>query len=236
MQELEVTSELRLAKIEEKVNALEKAIEEITQQTKQVLMDTRTILSELDNPLNYLRSLGLDEVTLGMVEDKIKEITDKELKKFREEIKALATQQEKLQKEQDEQTTYELKANSSPEVLNTRQHTQVQQNQNIDETISLIVCTGYLLYTFGKKALEKVLDDYAKRGWISDEVKLSITRVASIMDSTSFPDEREVGIEDHIIATYLLDKLTKGGNSIDFMVILLLLGKYADFSFKAQNR
>lgn len=71
---------MKLIQLEEKTNKLENAIAEISKETRAVLVDVRTILTDLENPMNYLKGLGIDEVMLSMAEN----ITEKKLKDFME--------------------------------------------------------------------------------------------------------------------------------------------------------
>jgi len=71
---------MKLIQLEEKTNKLENALAEISKETRAVLGDVRTILTDLENPMNYLKGLGIDEVMLTMAEN----ITEKKLKDFME--------------------------------------------------------------------------------------------------------------------------------------------------------
>jgi len=76
MQEEDIQT--KIFKLEDRVASLEQMLNSTVGDAKQVLTDVRAILSELENPMNYLKSLGIDEVMLSMAE----QITEAKLKEF----------------------------------------------------------------------------------------------------------------------------------------------------------
>jgi len=68
----------KVFKLEDRVASLEQTLNGMVNDAKQVLTDVRTVLSELENPMNYLKGLGIDEVMLSMAE----QITEAKLKEF----------------------------------------------------------------------------------------------------------------------------------------------------------
>ncbi|MEM2002954.1 MAG: hypothetical protein QXT77_09940, partial [Candidatus Methanomethylicaceae archaeon] len=71
---------MKVLQLEEKTNKLESAFSRISKESAAVLTDIRAVLSELENPMNYLKGLGIDEVMITMAEN----ITEKKLKEFME--------------------------------------------------------------------------------------------------------------------------------------------------------
>ncbi len=246
--------ETRIKALEERVERLENSLNSITEEVRSVLIDVRSTLSELDNPLNYIRELGIGDLIESTIEDKLKEIIEAKLKDLRRELRGKLTKETsaKGEAEKSEKTEKKRKIQEQPRELESEKSkiesgsaTQkipleasfreiVEQKFRVNtynEILNLIACAGCLTYIFGKKGVEKVLDEYSRRGWISHDVKLSLLHVASMLNLNDIPDEKEIGIEDHLIAMYLLDKLCRRAPVTEFIIILLLLSKYAGFPF-----
>jgi len=248
--------EIKLKALEERVGSFEKNINEVTSEVRNVLIDIRSTLSELDNPFNYLKELGLESLLKSTIEEKLSEFVEtrlKDLKKKLEEKIAKA----KIPTEQNEEQATIPTTQKMPETQQkvrqiTRKETQLplkrilgsvipqkrltltQESYSaipLDEVLGLLSCAGCLIYIFGKRGAEKILDEYTRRGWIPDDVKLALLRASSILRLEDVPEEKEVGIEDHLIAMYLLNKLCDGAPLTEFLVVLLLLSKYAGFPF-----
>lgn len=309
---------MKLIKLEKKTDNLERSVSEISKQTHSVLFDVRNVLTELDNPMNYLKGLGIDEVMISMaenitekkltefmerrldeftksvVEGKLKETIDQLVKKFIDEqisgiiegkVKemkekgnlAFPTNTEELKKAMDKKITEiinseelqeklteglvpileeklkaflikDLKGAKEPKVI-LRQDLQegspkeeiltavVEKTQSTGNsreptrigTVGLTACAGSLMHMFGRKGAEGLVDDYYKRNWIDYELRQSLLELMGTIQSRDIPDERAISVNEHAIAAYLFDKLTKNGTDLDFVVILVSLTSTAKF-------
>lgn len=90
-------------------------------------------------------------------------------------------------------------------------------------SVGLTACAGSLMQMFGRKGAESIVDDYYKRGWIDYELRQSLLELMSTIQTRDIPDEKDIGVNEHAIAAYLFDKLTKNGSDLDFVVILVSL-------------
>jgi archaellum component FlaD/FlaE len=323
---------MKLLQLEEKTNKLENALTEISKETRAVLGDVRTVLTDLENPMNYLKGLGIDEVMLTMaenitekklkefmekrleslvrtvVEGQLKEMVDGHIAKFVEEqvgsiiegkiremkekgilkvpidvdelkraldsklaevmgsdavkgnfnetiqqsikseIEKLTKQNGALQESMRNEFEGMLKKetsrirdelldpvnqiqNSAPSVIKKEEERKLAKQPTAGVSlVGLTACAGSLMHIFGRRGAERAVDDYYRMGWFSDETKSSLLRIMSIINTKRMPDDNEVSINDHVIATYLFEKLGNGGNDIDFIAILNLLNTSASLT------
>ncbi len=310
--------EMKVVTLEERTNKLENAVGEISKEVRTVLSDVRGTITELDNPMNFLKGLGIDEVMLSMaenitesklkefmekrlealtktvVEGKLRELVDQLIKKFVDEqigtiiegkIKELRERgilnvpidPDELKKALDEKLSEVIKLEDIktalreellgtikselegrlkaeiealrqdlPEVLSNNDGTSPAVEQNLKGArppggiktvagiVGLTACAGALMRLSGRKGSERVIDDYYRRGLISDEARSALLRLISIITTKDLPDEREIGIDDQIMITYLFDKLTDGGSDTDFLIALMLLNRASHYSFEAR--
>lgn len=316
---------MKLIQLEERTNKLEKALTDISKETQAVLVDVRTVLTDLENPMNYLKGLGIDEVMITMaenvtekklkefmekrmeslvktvVEGKLKEMVDNIVAKFADEqvgsiiegkiremkengIFKVPIDVDELKKALDAKLAETLSSDSVKGNFNetiqqsikaelerlTKQNGELQESMRNEfesllkkETsrireelldpanqiqgsfqpptkneqgnkltkqvttgvslVGLTACAGSLMHIFGRRGAERAVEDYYRMGWVSDEMKSSLLRIMSVIDARHLPDDNEVSINDHVIATYLLKKLGNGGSDMDFLAILNLL-------------
>ncbi len=311
---------MKVVSLEERTNKLENIVNEISKEVRSVLSDVRGTITELDNPMNFLKGLGIDEVMLSMaenitesklkefmekrleamtrtvVEGKLRELVDQLIKKFVDEqigaiiegkIKELRAKgilnvpidTDELKKVMDEKLSEVIKFDDvrtalREDLLKTvkseleeRLKVEIEAlKQSLPETslsddaiasalkersnsgnipcspgtkttagiVGLTACAGALMRLSGRKGSERIIDDYYKRGLISDEIRSALLRLISIISAKDLPDEREVGIDDQVMMTYLFNKLTDGGSDTDFLITLMLLGKTSHYSFESR--
>lgn len=252
--------EVKVKALEERVGRLEKDVNSVVEEIRSVLIDVRSTLSELDNPLNYIKELGISDLIESITEDKLKEIIEAKLRELKKEMKGKLPVKEGRQvegikegKEYNEKVSsknsHEQLDKETPKIKKIKEvspptrETLVQERglpfsgetsfstTAYDNILKLVTCAGCLTYIFGKKGVEKVLDEYSRREWISHDLKLSLLHVVSLLNLSEVPEEREVSIEDHLIGLYLLNKLRSEAPATEFITILLLLSKYAGFPF-----
>jgi len=311
---------MKLLQLEEKANKLEASFLKISKETESVLSDVRTVLTELENPMNYLKGLGIDEVMLTMAENitekKLKEFMEKRLEglvrtvvegKLKEVIEGMIT---KFVQEQAtsliEAKIREMKENGLlkvpidvdelkraldeklKEVVNSgelkplvedvvRESMNAEAKKIIEEKlkenldilrsalfedlmkdlsgpidqlkkatvpapnsrnnkartpdegpsntsiVGITACASALIQIFGKRGAERAVEEYYRMGWFSDEVKSSLLRALSTLNYKGFPEERDADMKEHLVVTYLFDKLMKSAPDIDFLITLNLL-------------
>ncbi|MGC8936335.1 MAG: hypothetical protein ACP5KV_03090 [Candidatus Methanomethylicaceae archaeon] len=308
---------IKLLQLEEKTNKLEAAISGISKETNSVLSDVRTVLTELENPMNYLKGLGMDEVMLTMAENitekKLKEFMEKRLEslvrtvvegKLKESLEAMITKfvqeqsgpiieakikemrekgllkvpidvedlkralderpdvltseqvklilethlrdlvREEAKKVLDEKMKESLTSLKSAllddlmkdlsDPLDQLKRMNLSQNKNISyetptgdaQTTSIVgitACASALMQIFGRRGAERVVEEYYKMGRLSDDVKSSLLRALSVINSKGLPEERETDFKDHLVVTYLFDKLVRNAPDIDFLIALNLM-------------
>lgn len=311
--------DMKVVTLEERTNKLENVVSEISKEVRTVLSDVRGTITELDNPMNFLKGLGIDEVMLSMaenitesklkefmekrlealtktvVEGKLRELVDQLIKKFVDEqigaiiegkIKELREKgilnvpidPNELKKALDEKLSEVIKLDdiktalreellkmikpeleghlkaeiealrqSLPETLSNSTNTAPALEQGLPKgactpagaktvagIVGLTACAGALMRLSGRRGSERVIDDYYKRGLIPDEARSALLRLISIITTKDLPDEREIGIDDQIMITYLFDKLTDGGSDTDFLITLMLLNRASHYPFEAR--
>ncbi|MCS7098575.1 MAG: hypothetical protein NZ922_06325 [Candidatus Methanomethyliaceae archaeon] len=277
---------IKMIQIEDRISKLESALSEISGNTTAVLSDIRTVLTELENPMNYLKGLGIDEVVLTMTENvmekKLKEFLEKrldvlvrsfvenKLKEIVEPIimKCLQEQahimiEEKIKEMKDKGIlkvpidTNELKNaldEKLKEFINSEKLNSMlkeiigniisgerlfgdqlfkeipkqlndlkNSSSNTGSIVGLTACASILIQMFGKSGAEKIVEECYRIGWLSDEVKSSLLRVLSVINSENISESKDPNIRDYIVAMFLFDKLTKGASDLDFIMVLKLL-------------
>ena len=82
--------------LKRRVNGIEKELKEVTGVLKKTIMDVRTLISEMDNPFNFLRSIGVDKLVEKAMETAEEEIQKAKKESMKERMKkALSGEEEK---------------------------------------------------------------------------------------------------------------------------------------------
>ncbi|MEM1856172.1 MAG: hypothetical protein QXG70_04295 [Candidatus Methanomethylicaceae archaeon] len=225
-------SNIKLIQIEDRINKLENIISEISKSTSAILSDIKTVLSELENPMNYLKNLGIDEVILTMTEN----IMEKKLKEFLEKrletlVKSIVENKlneivnpdllKSMLKEVVEKTInedYGIIKNNNEKQLN-----EIKPLSNTKSIIGITACASALIQMFGKSNAERIIEECYKTGWLSDDMKISLLRALSMINSNNSSEYKEPTIKDYVVAMFLFDKLVRGAPDIDFIMTLKLL-------------
>jgi len=209
------------------VAALESAVNKLKESMEKVLIDVRTFLSELENPIDYLSQLGLDELAASVMDGKLREfearirsIVDKLLEeKLESYIKnVLGGKLDGLSRE-----AASSRQPSGDVVMPSRK--TARAGEPIDDIIGLISCAAYLARTFGRKGMEDFLDSHVRTGLITDELKEKLIQLALVMFSEGLPERVNASVSDHIMATHMLSRLVSGISSMDLVVLSLLAAK-----------
>ncbi|MCX8182683.1 MAG: hypothetical protein N3D12_06145 [Candidatus Methanomethyliaceae archaeon] len=320
---------MKILQLEEKTNKLEIAFSKISKESAAVLTDIRAVLSELENPMNYLKGLGIDEVMLTMAEN----ITEKKLKEFMEKrleglvrtvvegklkeilesmvIKCIQEQAgsiieakiremkekgllnvpinveelkkalddklkdfvnsgdfkpqfEKLVRDFMKEETNKIIQSECKENLDSLRsllfedlmkaisdpiskgggQRAAKNGKNIGEIsgegaqstslVGIMACANVLINIFGRRGAERAVDEYYRMGWFSESLKSSLLRALSVINSKDAPEVREAKDHEHLVVTYLFEKLTKGAPDTDFLITLGLLNRWMGAGEEAQ--
>lgn len=279
-------SSIKMIQIEDRISKLESALSEISGNTTAVLSDIRTVLTELENPMNYLKGLGIDEVILTMtenvmekklkeflekrldilvrsfVENKLKEIVEPIIMKcLQEQVHVIIEEKIKEMKDRgilkvpidvnelknvlDEKLTELINSEKLNSILKEiigniinedrlfgdqllkeipKQLSNLKNSSNnVGSIVGLTACASILIQMFGKPGAEKIIEECYRIGWLSDEVKSSLLRVLSVINSENITEPKDPNIRDYIVAMFLFDKLAKGASDLDFIMVLKLL-------------
>ncbi len=87
-----------LTDLKHRVNLMEKEMKDLSQALKQTVLDVRSLISEMDNPFNYLRSIGVDKLVEKALENAEEELNKAKKEAIKDRIK------KKLNNEEEKQT------------------------------------------------------------------------------------------------------------------------------------
>jgi hypothetical protein len=199
--------------LEEKIKALEKELQEIKEPLTSTLMDLRDTISELENPFNYLSK-----------------IVDK-------------NEEEKKDPEPAQQKMEEAEKPAEPVQPKSVQPSESKQVQNVETLhmqnsegnepspwhlqLNVLVVTDTLLRMFGRDGLKRVVAEYVKDGWITREVARAVDEaMAKLAERDSIPEYAgKAGLEEHLLALYVLYRLSSHPGDPLLPVLLLFLSK-----------
>ncbi|MBC7120513.1 MAG: hypothetical protein H5T33_02860 [Candidatus Methanosuratus sp.] len=125
----------------------------------------------------------------------------------------------------------ELSQTRFPQEGTEMAHAERISNQNRQRQpvsiVGITACAASLVRIFGRRGAERVVDDNYRLGRINEDTRSSLIRAISIMSAGEVLDmsyEKECNMEDHVLVTYLFDRLGNGGGDVDFLVVANLLG------------
>jgi len=225
-----------LNRINKRIEKLEKQFEEIHGSLQQTLLDVRSTLTEMENPFNYLKEIGIDEIIQKIIEGHAGE----ELKRVRMEKTASMEKgggdnqqpqstsppprpsvgREEVPRSAIQHRDEELFAGRKPKL-------RLETLATTPYVLNLMICTEYLTQLFGRD-LERILDFYESEGWIPPHIRDAVVKTAKRLfevysDLYILQDERPAqSVKTHIVAIYLLNKLCEE-NTLEFVITLLLL-------------
>ncbi|MEM4311464.1 MAG: hypothetical protein QXX95_03660 [Nitrososphaerales archaeon] len=224
-----------LLSLKDKVEKMEKEIKGIKQPIEKTLVDLRLLLSELENPFNYIQKfLPINELEKSKEEKSKEEKTEPE-KKFDEE----KTDSKTIPK------IIDAKKSNVELILPTTVTNTIKKESSEDLSYSdwlsytnTLSCAYILLNIFGRNTLQDVLIGYLRKNWITKEIVNviedaidTIMKSVSAIDEINLEEPRYVTVEDHLIAIYLIDRLSKNRADLIFQIIPKLVSKYNGFKF-----
>ncbi|MDI9644787.1 MAG: hypothetical protein QFX35_06175, partial [Candidatus Verstraetearchaeota archaeon] len=197
-----------------------------------VPIDVEELRKALDEKLSEaINAEGLKESLKGELEDSLKKEIRSEMAKdtallesLREELREQAGQ---FPSPPPNPAPLQAQPDSSSQSAIPRQENRRAAGGGIS-IVGITACASTLVRLFGRRGAERVVDDNYRLGRVSEDLRSSLIRAISIMGAGDMPDvpyERECGLEDHVMVTYLFDKLGGGGSDMDFLVLSNLLGE-----------
>jgi len=202
--------------LKEKMEKFETQIKELKNVVEGTLVDIRQLISELENPFNYIQKFF-----------PVGELEKSEDKKSEENYES-----NKLEEKRETDT---LLKNHSFHSFNEEQRIRDDFQQSKTNEIltkeennfsNIIICTKILVELFGKSNLYKILTYYLNKNWITQEIFSAITESLSTLDK--FKDtieEEKITLEDHIIALSLIQSLIKNRADLIFPILPKLLNR-----------
>lgn len=232
--ENEEDKEDEIIELKEEVSKLKKMVED-------TLMDVRILISELENPFQYLskyagklpefddikseESLSKDNVSKISVEDKHHEISDSSSILPEMKNKNLGMLPGKNgSKEKNDQifsyfSPYNFKSSLDSYVIYER----------------ALLVGDFLLKIFGKDAIHKMLHLFYRRGLISSDVYMIMLDVIEnlIQGEEFLYIKNKVSPEDYMLALYLLNKINEINENSIFFILLILKKSYEQASINS---
>ena len=229
--------------LRKRVEKLESQIDQLSGPLTQMVVDVRTMLSEIENPFNYLSQMGFSDLI-------------KSLRSKNGEQKIILKQEETQPKQKERKKTEEKEKaeNKVAEPIvppkreplkNTRSLLKHKEDRFIkDETcldsinvMNLLACTGFLLELFGRDRLRDELNFYEQEGWIDMETKEAILAAEKVLISSDElevnnkrrPHVKKLGVGDHVTALYLINKLTRD-DPVALLTFFFVLKKLSKIS------
>jgi len=221
-QEDELSLEDEVMEMRKRMERLEKEVKEVSEPLQKTLLDIRSMLSELENPFNYLKFMGYetppaptpktDEANARVLQKR--EVTDEKPanKPFKEAVQKAPPSEKAGSPSKNYRTP--LNFYNSP--------------------IPMFACATYLILTFGKDGLLDLLKRYGEEGWIPEEVEKSIRKTVEIIFGkvgekpleAPLNNRMPLSVEDYLIALLLLNKLAEyEEDDTTFLILLLILNK-----------
>ena len=193
-----------LDELKSKLEKIEKEFNQLKEPLKKTLTDIRTIISELENPFNYLRAI-LGEVPVSSIEEKLIPLEKQE------------KEEGVLEKKESEEVEEKKK-----EVLRISEEIKEKVPQDKRRHIAVIVSAWYLVRIFGgvKNALQHI-DYYEKCGWVSPATSREVKDAIRLFEGEIETEYSRAGITEQITAIYLLNKLATDYLDSVFLILLL---------------
>ncbi|MCQ8891948.1 MAG: hypothetical protein NQU41_01040 [Candidatus Methanosuratincola sp.] len=201
-----------------------------------VPIDVEELRKALDSKLSEALESGALDSLVGRVKGELLESLKGEmgskLAKDRQTLDSLkAALKQEILAEMAAQGQCAARAPEETQVANAAaQPAQQQQREAQKRPISIVgttACAAVLVRIFGRRGAERVVDDNYRLGRINEDARSSLMRAISIMcasDPVDVPYERECTVEEHLLVTYMFERLGNGGSDLDFMVLTNLLG------------
>ncbi len=224
--------------------SLEEEIRKLKKMVEDTLMDVRILISELENPFQYLAKYVPN---LPEVEEPIKSGEEKTVEKRPADIKERVV-------EKPDRDTYKAKKEDRRRIKKVEEGLEGEfdikrptpyPEEILDKGIGLflppsrrvhmptliyeraLLVGDFLLKTFGKDSVHKMLHLFYRRGLITTEIYMTMLDIIENLnlEGEFVFIENKITPEDYILALYLLNKILDVSESEFFLILLLALKK-----------
>lgn len=214
--------------LRERLDKMEKDIKGIKQPIEQTLVDLRLLLGELENPFNYIQKFLPDAAAKPITQNNA--IDDDEPKQ--QETFSNTTRRQKEPKVDLLEDIPIPQPVVEPQGIE-RLAEEASGNDWL-EYVNTMLCANILMNIFGSDALEDIMKSYLRKNWITQEVMQWIEdAVDTLMKSNNGLDLniglKDVTIEDHFVAIYLLGRLAKNRSDPIFQILSRLISRSSSF-------
>jgi hypothetical protein len=216
---------IAIEELARKVEEIEREIRNIKQPLVGTLTDLRKLMSEIENPFNYLVKC-IETGKLSGLPNEIKPINKreevyKEIKK--EERGKERKRNEESAKEKVTETTQNLIGFASSLFSKEVKHGMVDTTQ-WQLQLNVLVATEFLLQLFGRQGLRRVVAEYVKDNWISQDIARVVEdAIDKLSIKQEVPEQKNSGLEENLLALYVLYRLSSEPLDPLLPVLLILL-------------
>ncbi|MEM4479464.1 MAG: hypothetical protein QXV07_05410 [Candidatus Methanomethylicaceae archaeon] len=214
-------------------NIMEKKLKEFLEKRLETLVKS-IVENKLNEIVEPIVLKCLQEQAQIMIEEKIKEMKEKGILKIPIDVDEL---KRVLDNKLNEIVNPDLLKSMLKEVVektinedygiiknnNEKQLNEIKPLSNTKSIIGITACASALIQMFGKSNAERIIEECYKTGWLSDDMKISLLRALSMINSNNSSEYKEPTIKDYVVAMFLFDKLVRGAPDIDFIMTLKLL-------------
>lgn len=222
----ELVDELIKQFVDEQLGMLiESKVKELKEQgVLTVPIDANELKAAMEEKLSeVMKTDEFQEIIRDIKENARKELEELVKQEVKETVEELVKEELEVLKEELKEELPELLVQSdavSTAVRNIPRRASTYSTRMT--SVGLIACASTLVHIAGKKGAEQVVEEHYRRGKITDELRSILLRTIAMMNSKQIPEEKELHVEDHIVLTYLFEKLAHGASDLDFLVILSL--------------
>jgi len=192
-----------------------------------VPIDVDELRKALDEKLNETIGSGeltphFEKIVKDLLERDVQNIIETRLKENVDSLKSVMLEEVMKgladQKLIDQISKAKIKASTQKDGATDRADAQLGTS-----IVGIAACASALMHIFGRRGAERTIEEYYRMGWFSDDLKSSLLRALSVINSKDIPDVREASDYEHLIVTYLFEKLMRGAPDTDFLITLGML-------------
>lgn len=217
---MEEETSMAIDELARKVEEIEREIKNIKQPLVGTLTDLRKLMADIENPFNYLVKC-MEAGKLGQLPNGLKRVNKGEVKeKITKEVK-------KVSKEVDREKVPEIPQSmvsfASAFLPKDVKHSLVDTTQ-WQLQLNVLVATEFLLQLFGRQGLRRVVAEYVKDNWISQDIARVVEdAIDKLSIKQEIPEQTNAGLEENLLALYVLYRLSTEPLDPLLPVLLILL-------------
>ena len=220
-------SEEEDANQENKLERLEEEVKNVREMIVNTLTDIRILINELENPFEYLSKFvdKLPEGDEGGEYDK--GVKEKDSSKSKEEVEGVISKGRETHPEKLRVETESLKkdARYEPSAMEKVLYKASLGKRGSRVYERALLVGDFLLKTFGKDSVHKMLHLFYRRGLITTEIYMTMLDVIENLNlEIDFSYlEKPITPEDYILALYLLNRVEDLDENEIFLILLMAL-------------